>query len=159
MSSEASARGCVLTRWSLCVCACVCVLIDSSNTDASHFGEGPVSLVTSLQALSPNNHTLRSSGSNKRILGGQSSVHNRSVRKRTLPGEGRGPREPVCGGRTPVLATGFIYLSGQICRKLIFKIMVNKANTSKAERIFQKVPDLKDCPDRRGVQVVSRVSL
>lgn len=69
------------------------------------------------------------------------------------------PREPVCGGRTPVLATGFIYLSGQICRKLIFKIMVNKANTSKAERIFQKVPDLKDCPDRRGVQVVSRVSL
>lgn len=37
--------------------------------------------------------------------------------------------------------------------------MVNKTNTSKAERIFQKVPDLKDCPDRRGVQVVSRVSL
>lgn len=111
VSSEASARGCVLTRWSLCVCACVCVLIDSSNTDASHLGRGPSQpshLLTG--SLSPNNLTLRSSGSNRRILGGQSPVHNRSVRKRALLGEGRGPPR-TCMWGTDACSGHRLYLS------------------------------------------------
>lgn len=38
-------------------------------------------------------------------------------------------------------------------------IIINNTNASKAERTFQKVPDLKNCPDRRRKQVVFRVNL
>ena len=40
-----------------------------------------------------------------------------------------------------------------------FKIIINKINASKEEGTFQKIPDLEDCPDKRGKQLVSRVNL